>query len=266
MNYKEIQRKTTMVFPNRKGWENQKEEDQEQVKDLVRQNHPFGKPPFSQSLSVCNRDSYEIQGADKRWKLQIGVRPLRSVLLSPCGKKKCSLNGVFQSGLFIRPNKQNENNIWKGVDEKKHGMLKGMTEEKKDKKKWKTESVFEKRVWGGGGRKKGAKHLSNCRVSPFFCLTDNNTPLKNPRIAGKTALVVIISKQNNRHKHKKGKSTKKITTQQQSRQQQEKNQEAQNARNLGLERRCDGTGLKWKQQNSRKVERRRKRIGQSQQN
>ena len=87
MNYKAIQRKTTMVFRNRKGWENQKEEDQEQVKNLVRQNHPFGKPPFSQSLSVCNRDSYEIQGADKRWNLQIGVRPLRSVLLNPCGKK-----------------------------------------------------------------------------------------------------------------------------------------------------------------------------------
>ena len=33
--------------------------------------------------------------------------------------------------------------------------------------------------------------------------------LKNSRIAGKTAFVVIISKQNNRHKQKKGRSTKK---------------------------------------------------------
>ena len=56
--FDELQRKTTMVSPNRKGWENQKEEDQEQVKDLVRQNHPLGKPPFCQSLSVYNRDWY----------------------------------------------------------------------------------------------------------------------------------------------------------------------------------------------------------------
>ena len=185
MNYKEIQRKTTMVFPNRKGWENQKEEDQEQVKDLVRQNHPFGKPPFSQSLSVCNRDSYEIQGADKRWKLQIGVRPLRSVLLSPCGKKKCSLNGVFQSGLFIRPKKQNENNIWKGVDEKNMECWKGWQKKKKDKRKWKTKSVFEKRAWGGGKGEKGAEHLSNCRVSPFS-VSLITTPLwKTPELQGK---------------------------------------------------------------------------------
>ena len=34
-------------------------------------------------------------------------------------------------------------------------------------------------------------------------IRDNNTPLENPRIAGKTALVVIISKQDNRQKQKK---------------------------------------------------------------
>ena len=59
----------------------------------------------------------------------------------------------------------------------------------------------------GGKGENGAERFSNCR-KPFFCRTDNNTPLKNPRIARKTALVVIIPKQNNRHKHKKGKSTK----------------------------------------------------------
>ena len=65
-----------------------------------------------------------------------------------------------------------------------------------------------KKGFGGGKGKKGTERFSNCR-KPFFCRTDNNTPLKKPRIARKTALVVIISKQNNRHKHKKGKSTKK---------------------------------------------------------
>ena len=77
------------------------------------------------------------------------------------------------------------------------------------KKTWNVESDDrrKRKVWGGKG-KKGAERFSNCR-KPFFCRTDNNTPLKNPRIARKTALVVIISKQNNRHKHKKGKSTKK---------------------------------------------------------
>ena len=73
------------------------------------------------------------------------------------------------------------------------------------------ECFWKKGLGGGGGGgegKKGAKHLSNCR-KPFFCLTDNNTFLKKPRIAGKTALVVIISKQNNIHKHKKAKSTPK---------------------------------------------------------
>ena len=65
---------------------------------------------------------------------------------------------------------------------------------------------MKKGLWGG--RKKRSK-TSFELPETLFCLTDNNTPLKNPRIAGKTALVVIISKQNNRHKHKKGKSTNK---------------------------------------------------------
>ena len=52
MNYKEKQ----PWFSKSKGLRKPKEEDQEQIKDLVRQNHPFGKPPFCQSLSVYNRD------------------------------------------------------------------------------------------------------------------------------------------------------------------------------------------------------------------
>ena len=84
-----------------------------------------------------------------------------------------------------------------------------MTEEKEKTRENKKQECFWKKGLGGGGQgKKGAERFSNCR-KPFFCRTDNNTPLKNPRIARKTALVVIVSKQNNRHKHKKGKSTKK---------------------------------------------------------
>ena len=90
---------------------------------------------------------------------------------------------------------------------KKHGMLKVMTEEKEKTRANKKPRVFLKKGFGGEG-KKGAERFSNCR-KPFFCRTDNNTPLKNPRIARKTALVVIISKQNNRHKHKKGINQKK---------------------------------------------------------
>ena len=87
-------------------------------------------------------------------------------------------------------------------------MLKVMTEEKEKTRENKKPRVFLKKGFGGGGKgKKGAERFSNCR-KPFFCRTDNNTPLKNPR-NGKKALVVIISKQNNRHKHKKGKSTPK---------------------------------------------------------
>ena len=61
-----------------------------------------------------------------------------------------------------------------------------MTEEKeKTRENGKTKSVFEKRVWGGGGKgKKGAERFSNCR-KPFFCRTDNNTPLKKPELQGK---------------------------------------------------------------------------------
>ena len=95
----------------------------------------------------------------------------------------------------------------------------------------------------GEGKKRSRTSLE--LPETLFCLTDNNTPLKNPRIAGKTALVVIISKQNNRHKHKKGKSTKKIK---QHNNNQDSNNRETNARNLGLERRCDETGLKGKQQ------------------
>ena len=73
----------------------------------------------------------------------------------------------------------------------------------------KNRECFWKKGFGGGGKGKRSK-TSLELPETLFCLTDNNTPLKNPRIAGKTALVVIISKQNNRHKHKKGKSTKKI--------------------------------------------------------
>ena len=87
-------------------------------------------------------------------------------------------------------------------------MLKVMTEEKEMTRENKKPRVFLKKGFGGGKGEKGAERFSNCR-KPFFCRTDNNTPLKNPRIARKTALVVIISKQNNKHKHKKGQSTKK---------------------------------------------------------
>ena len=85
-------------------------------------------------------------------------------------------------------------------------MLKWKTEEKKQEKMTNRE-WFRKRALGGGGGKR-AKHLSNCR-KPFVCISYNSTPFENPRIAGKTAFVVIISKQNNRHKQKKGRSTKK---------------------------------------------------------
>ena len=82
-------------------------------------------------------------------------------------------------------------------------MLKGMTEEKEKTRENEKPRVVLKNFLGGG------EETSLELPETLFCLTDNNTPLKNPRIAGKTALVVIISKQNNRHKHKKGKSTKK---------------------------------------------------------
>ena len=52
MNYKE---KQPWFFQIERA-EKTKKKDQEQIKDLVRQNHPFGKPPFCQSLSVYNRD------------------------------------------------------------------------------------------------------------------------------------------------------------------------------------------------------------------
>ena len=86
-------------------------------------------------------------------------------------------------------------------------MLKRKTEEKEKTRENDKPWVFLKKGFGGGGG--GETCNSNCRNPFFFCIGDHNTPLKNPRIAGKTALVVIISKQNNRHKLKKGKSTKK---------------------------------------------------------
>ena len=78
---------------------------------------------------------------------------------------------------------------------------------KKTRENEKPRVFFKKGLWKGKGKR--SKTSLELPGFPFFCLTDNNTPLKNPRIAGKTVLVVIISKQNNRHKHKKGKSTKK---------------------------------------------------------
>ena len=81
-------------------------------------------------------------------------------------------------------------------------------DDKKTRENEKPRVFLKKGLWGGGGREKRSK-TSLELPETLFCLTDNNTPLKNPRIAGKTVLVVIISKQNNRYKHKKGKSTKK---------------------------------------------------------
>ena len=80
---------------------------------------------------------------------------------------------------------------------------------RKDKRKKKNKSVFEKRVWGGGGREKRNRTFLELPETLFSVALITTPRLKNPRIARKTALVVIISKQNNRHKHKKGKSTKK---------------------------------------------------------
>ena len=142
---------------------------------------------------------------------------------------------------------------------------KGRQKKKKRQEKMTNRECFWKKSFG---EKKRAKHLSNCR-KPFFCIRDDNTSLKNPWIAGNTALVVIVSKQTtdtNKKKVNQPKKQKKKATQQQSRQQQQKSKEAPNARKLGLERECDGNRLKGKQQNWREVEGRRKRIGQNQQN
>ena len=90
-------------------------------------------------------------------------------------------------------------------------MLKVMTEEKEKTRENKKPRVFLKKGfgWGGEREKKGAERFSNCR-KPFFCRTDNNTPLKNPRIARKAALVVIISKQKTDTNTKRENQPKKI--------------------------------------------------------
>ena len=88
---------------------------------------------------------------------------------------------------------------------------------KKTMLKWKTEEktrendkprVVLKKGLGGGGRNE--QNISRIAGNPLS-VSAIIAPLlkKTTRIAGKTAFVVIISKQNNRHKQKKGRSTKK---------------------------------------------------------
>ena len=60
---------------------------------------------------------------------------------------------------------------------------------------------------GGGGENK--QNISRIAGNPLFVSAILAPLLKKSRIAGKTVFVVIISKQDNRHKQKKGRSTKK---------------------------------------------------------
>ena len=63
---------------------------------------------------------------------------------------------------------------------------------------------FRKRVFGEKTSKTFLELLET-----FLCIRDSDTPLKKSRIVGKKALVVRISKQNNRHKQKKENQPKK---------------------------------------------------------
>ena len=142
-----------------------------------------------------------------------------------------------------------------------------MTEEKEKARENDKPRVFLKKGLCGGGGGKGAKHLSNCR-KPFLCISYDSTPFEKKQNCRENGVCCHNLKAKQQTQTKKGKSTKKRNKQHNNNQDSNnrQNQEAQNAKKLGLEKGCDGTGLKGKQQNSRKVERRRKRIGQRQQN
>ena len=89
----------------------------------------------------------------------------------------------------------------------KKTMLKWKTEEK-TRENDKPRVVLEKGLGGGGGGE-NKQNISRIAGNPLS-VSAIIAPLlkKKPRIAGKTAFVVLISKQNNRHKEKKGRSTK----------------------------------------------------------
>ena len=77
--------------------------------------------------------------------------------------------------------------------------------------------------------------------------------MKNPQNCRENGVSCHSLKANNRHKKSKGKSTKKQKeTTQQARQQKQKNQEAPNARKLGLE----GDAMEMASKESNKTEKR----------
>ena len=89
----------------------------------------------------------------------------------------------------------------------KKTMLKWKTEEK-TRENDKPRVVLEKGLGGGGGGNE--QNISRIAGNPLS-VSAIIAPLlkkKKTRIAGKTAFVVLISKQNNRHKEKKGRSNK----------------------------------------------------------
>ena len=69
------------------------------------------------------------------------------------------------------------------------------------------EWFWKKDLGGGGGGNE--QNISRIARNPLSVSAIRAPLLKNPKIAGKTVIFIIISKQNNRHKQKKGRSPKK---------------------------------------------------------
>ena len=91
---------------------------------------------------------------------------------------------VFQSGLFIRPKKQNENTIWKGVDEKKTWNVESDDRKNKTREN-KKPRVFLKKSLGGGGKGRKEQNVSRIAGNPFSVALITTPLWKTPELQGK---------------------------------------------------------------------------------
>ena len=116
------------------------------------------------------------------------------------------------------------------------------------KASWVWQGDVRKFVWRNEAKMKKGKGQQR----QFLCITDGNTRFKNTRIAKKTALFVIIKKQNNRRikttqiRETQMKNTEIVKTST------TENQSVQNESNLGLKRGCQGNVFQGNKQKLRK--------------